>query len=51
MSIAVYLDLMKAFDTINHQILLKKMNHYGIRGLPLSLIDNYLKKSFTICYF
>ena len=42
-SIAVYLDLMKAFDTINHQILLKKLNHYGIRGLPLSLIDNYLK--------
>ena len=38
----VFVDLQKAFDTINYKILLKKLQIYGIQGIPLKLIENYL---------
>jgi hypothetical protein len=38
----IYLDLSKAFDTLDHEILIQKLSHYGIQDSSLRLLNNYL---------
>jgi hypothetical protein len=39
--INIFMDMSKAFDTINHKILIEKLKHYGFHGKQLQLIINY----------
>ena len=44
--IATYIDAMKAFDTVNHKILLKKIGLFGVKGMLYRWLENYLQNRY-----
>ena len=49
--ISVFLDLKKAFDTVDHCILLEKMHYYGFRGTSLKWFSSYLSERKQVVKF
>jgi hypothetical protein len=43
-TIGIYIDLTKAFDLVNHKMLISKLQSYGIRGTALELMKSYLSE-------
>ena len=50
LNIAVFLDLKKAFDTVNHEILIGKLSFLGMQPCALNLITSYLENRSQRCY-
>ena len=41
-SLAIFVDLNKSFDTLDHQIVLDNLKYYGVNGTPLKWFSIYL---------
>ena len=48
---SIFVDLKKAFDTVSHDLLLRKLNHYGFRGKCYNILKSYLtnRVQYTSC--
>ena len=50
-TLGVFIDLKKAFDTIDHLLLIKKLTHYGVRGIASNCIRSYLANCKQFVHF
>jgi hypothetical protein len=50
-AVGIFIDFAKAFDTVNHTILLQKVHHYGIRGIAHKWLSSYITNIKQFCTY